>query len=70
MILFDAYPLIYSEKMAPFYTAAPLLLCVFFLGYAFNHTLQLEPNKQEIELEEKARLEYPEEEAGNDEISI
>ena len=70
MILFDAYPLIYSEKMAPFYTVAPLLLCVFFLGYAFNHTLQLEPNKQEIELEEKARLEYPEEEAGNDEISI
>ncbi len=70
MILFDAYPLIYSEKMAPFYTVAPLLLCVFFLGYAFNHTLQLEPTKQEIELEEKARLEYPEEEADNDEISI
>ncbi len=70
MILFDAYPLIYSEKMAPFYTVAPLLLCVFFLGYAFNHTLQLEPTKQEIELEEKTKLEYPEEEAGNDEISI
>ena len=70
LILFDAYPLIYSENMAPFYIVAPLLIVVFLLGYTFNHTLQLEPVKKEIVPEEKADIEIQVEEASNDEISI
>ncbi|MBO4666526.1 MAG: hypothetical protein J5666_00160 [Bacilli bacterium] len=71
MLLFDNYPLINSDNMAPFYTSAPLLICVFFLGYVFNHTLQLEPSKLDKELEEKAKKELEVEEVNEDEeISI
>ena len=71
MLLFDAYPLIYSDNMLPFYTVSPLLICIFFLGYAFNNTLQLEPNAKEKELEIKAKEEIKEEEVDdNEEISI
>ena len=72
LFLYDNYPLINSDNMAPIYTSAPLLVVIFFLGYAFNHTLQLEPVKQEAkeEKEENVEIAYPEEEASNDEISI
>ena len=64
LFLYDNYPLINSEAMVPFYTSAPLLICVFLLGYAFNHTLVL---KQEQQFEEKEKTELPEEEVKEDE---
>ena len=71
LLLFDAYPLIYSDSMLPFYTVAPLLICIFFLGYAFNNTLQLEPSAKEKELEIKTKEELVKEEVdNNEEISI
>ena len=60
LILFDNYPVIYSDKMAPFYTSAPLMLCIFFLGYTFNHTLGLEVKPQKeanLELEKETIIE-------------
>ena len=41
---FDAYPLINSNKMFPFFTLAPLLVVLFLMGYVFNKTLM---NKEE-----------------------
>ena len=66
LLLYDNYPQINSESMAPIYTSAPMLLCLFYLGYTFNHTLQLGQKP-----EEEAPVDYiPEEEGTNDEISI
>ncbi len=75
LFLYDNYPLINSESMAPIYTSAPLLICVFLLGYTFNHTLQLEANAKEKDIETKKEelikeIENTQEEVGNDEISI
>ena len=69
MLLYDNYPLINSDRMAPFYTSAPLMLCIFYLGYTFNHTLQLSEKPQEAVVEE-VKEEIPQEEANDDEIAI
>lgn len=70
LFLYNNYPLINSDNMAPIYTSAPLLVVIFFLGYTFNKTLESEPSKKEIELEDKVAIENSQEEASNDEISI
>lgn len=69
LVLYDNYPLINSDKMAPFFTSAPLMVVIFLLGYVFNHTLMLkaEPN-EEVKEETK---EIKEEEVKDEEtISI
>ena len=69
MILFDNYPLINSDSMLPFYTCAPVLLMVFFLGYTFNHTLQLNEKPVE-EVVKQEEIVVEEEVDNNEEISI
>ena len=56
LILFDNYPLVNIDKMSPFFTTSPLLICLFLLGYTFNKSMdkpvtQVEEKKEE-ELDE------------------
>ena len=69
-LLYDNDPLINYSTMMPIYMSAPLLICFFLIGYAFNHTLLLnkEPEAEPVVVEEKE--EKPLEEGSNDEISI
>ena len=70
LILFDNYPLINSDSMAPFYTSAPLMLCIFFLGYTFNHTLQLNEKPHQEPILELEKEDIVEEEKEDETISI
>lgn len=57
LFLYDATPLVNSDKMSPFFTSAPLLICLFLLSYVFNKTLNtIKPASQEekvVEIKEE-----------------
>lgn len=68
-LLFDNDPLINYSTMMPIYMSAPLLISIFFIGYAFNHTLLLIKEKEPETIKE-AEEKPLEEDTSNEEISI
>ncbi len=61
LFLFDITPLVNSSKLSPFYTSAPLLICIFLLSYAFNQTL-IEGKESKLEKKEEEKEEIKEDE--------
>lgn len=61
LICFDAYPLINSGKIFPFYTCAPLLIVLFLLGYTYNKTLDASKEKKASEPVEEVKEETEDE---------
>ena len=57
LLFYDVTPLVYSNKLFPIYTSAPLLICVFLLIYVFNKTLSLPNAKKEEEKKEEPKVE-------------
>ena len=59
LFLYDVHPLVNSDKMSPFFTSAPLLICIFLLSYTFNKSLkqtkEVKEEKKEIETKEETR---------------
>ena len=53
LFLFDNSPLVNSHNLFPFYTSAPLLICIFLLGYTFNKSLVKVISKEEKEAVEE-----------------
>ena len=47
LFLLDTEPLVNSYTLSPFYTSAPLLICLFLLGYTFNKSLVKKPEVKE-----------------------
>ena len=57
LLFYDVTPLVYSNKLFPIYTSAPLLICVFLLSYVFNKTLSLPNAKKEEEKKGEPKVE-------------
>lgn len=47
LFLLDTEPMVNSYTLSPFYTSAPLLICLFLLGYTFNKSLVQKPEVKE-----------------------
>ena len=53
LVLYDYTPLVNSDRMVPFFISAPLLICLYLLGYTYNKSLIKVEEAQEEKKEEK-----------------
>lgn len=66
-MLCDTTPLINSNKVFPFFMSAPLLICLFLIGYCFYKSFETTEEKKVEPVTEK---EEKKEEEGNEVISL
>ena len=59
LFLLDTEPQVNSYLLSPFYTSAPLLICLFLLGYTFNKSLVIK-EQPKVEKNENETIETKE----------